>query len=1660
MAGSGIWLDDDQYRQSAGQIWMQQQHQRISAGQDWAQQQMSALMRQAQSLVPQPPPPVAAPPPVSPAPEPIPTPTPAPPPTPIAPPPPTPTPPTPTDLTPTPTPAPAAPLPQVPTPQPSPPTASADLTNAGADWVGQQMQNLLGGASTALQSVPAPPGLPQPTPPPPPSGGPPSAISAQSVGNVPDWLTGLIQKNAPADLAGDPDFIRTVAAGAKAESGWDPNRVQQGFEMGSGKGARGLFQFDMGGMGAGIPEEQLLGQSGAELQASRIVPQYAQAYRNAPQGLTGADKASWVAGQAERPLGYDTPTSAARQNYATAYNDIGGGILGTVQNLAQQGLSAVNTAVDAAKSQIAERASQFGLGLSSGDAYAFCGPTAAIAFAQTYGRNPSVAEAKQLAQQVGWNPNEGMQGVGSEVKLLNAMGVDAHATQGVDWAQVGRDASGGNPVIIDTPGHYYYVDGYNAQTGQLHVGTSGTDLRGGSEWMTPQQINAMPQSGGAARSAVFADHPLGGDGQAASTARSLNVGPLSIPLPATGESPQPMPGRPGGLLTPPGAYAPAPGSIQLNPTPLLEQGQRLVGDILGGPTGALKGKVDDITNAVLNVGGQPPTGVQDLLTQAQSSVSQVPRTVNDLLQSNALTASGIPNVAGQALGDVGQFIGQQNALARSGYAQYGLPENPLLAPVDLSRPGQNFGFDPYQQIVEQGVPNIARGIQTGNVGDILGGALQTGLAGLGAAAGPGGATRAGAATVADVLAPAASAVPWSEQSLRLLQQGPAAELPLRAIPWSDQTAALLARGPGQELAPATYSARGVLLDPLTGQEMAPLESQAMQRFSPRGIEIDPRTGLEMQPSEVPLPSLLNKYAAAAAANPEATQFIRTVGGAFEPVVPAAPQEAGDVLTGLRGMIDQRTADLTDRLRQLTQQVTETGGAARPQAEAQADIQGELNGLKDLLAGRQSALASSAYARLLGGGAAGGYGTYLATDPNDPNRWLKVGAGTLGGALAGGPGLDIAMGVPGAVGAARASGAAAGLAPPTLGQWLEGLYKGGVISGLNTMADVAFNATLTPMLSGVTGAVRDLASFTPGRLQGRVLGAQSGLVNWTDNFLQGLSDSLARPTGLSARAGGGLPGVLANVFEGAGALHGAFQNATSQLVQAMEHGAAAGEAASAAGHSGPAWFTEFQRQFGQPVSREVQAMGDRAAARGDLGTLTSAFGRFVTQAGPVGDALFPEYRMGMSLASRLVEHTPLGLAGTAFDVARGLTGRGPYAAGLGSTPAGSAVGPLSERLTNNLIGTALSVWLASKATSGAITGNGPSDPGQRRVWVGDGNQPNSFLGPDGAYHSWEKLPPQLRGPMMMAGAYADAVQAYNAARAKQAAAGPQAYGIEDPRVTAAAQLVSEVGEQLASATPMRTFANLYDALQSGGVAATGLRGVTDVASSMLGGLVPESGLVRSIAQMTDPTQRQALTAQTTGQVPQSIAENLMQNIPRLRENLPARQDVLGRALANPQLGLGEMLPVRTAPGTPSPILAAMQSAGVAPSATPDTIPYGPMNEIRLRPEERLAYEQYRGQVIQRAADALVNSDRWQQMTPLAQRAALQNIGQVASTAAGQMVLRDVAQSGTGMARATPTGALAPVVSYSPDVTSNQIMLEQQMLRTAQHRALMQALLGAA
>src|SRR5262245_18275541 len=152
----------------------------------------------------------------------------------------------------------------------------------------------------------------------------------------------------------------------------------------------------------------------------------------------------------------------------------------------------------------AEALGQFEQGLPYAEAAAICGPVAALAFAQANGRNPDLGEARRLARQVGWTEQGGLNGVANEQRLLTSLGVSSRIDAEPDFGEIAADAASGNPIIVSTPVHYYYVDGYDAATGRLHVGKTGEARRGGSAWMTPQQIADLD---GGLNGALYVDNP-------------------------------------------------------------------------------------------------------------------------------------------------------------------------------------------------------------------------------------------------------------------------------------------------------------------------------------------------------------------------------------------------------------------------------------------------------------------------------------------------------------------------------------------------------------------------------------------------------------------------------------------------------------------------------------------------------------------------------------------------------------------------------------------------------------------------------------------------------------------------------------------------------------------------------------------------------------------------------------------------------------------------------------------------------------------------------------------------------------------------------------------------------------------------------------------------
>jgi hypothetical protein len=143
-------------------------------------------------------------------------------------------------------------------------------------------------------------------------------------------------------------------------------------------------------------------------------------------------------------------------------------------------------------------------GLDTETALAVCGPAAAIAFARTQGRNPTLREATELAKTVGWTVEHGMAGPASQQKLLEKMGIESVLEEGKpDVNKVIAAVSSGTPVILSSPGHYYVAEQYDPKSRRFNLGESAKVLKasGGNSWYTLDEIANLGM--GSIRAALY-----------------------------------------------------------------------------------------------------------------------------------------------------------------------------------------------------------------------------------------------------------------------------------------------------------------------------------------------------------------------------------------------------------------------------------------------------------------------------------------------------------------------------------------------------------------------------------------------------------------------------------------------------------------------------------------------------------------------------------------------------------------------------------------------------------------------------------------------------------------------------------------------------------------------------------------------------------------------------------------------------------------------------------------------------------------------------------------------------------------------------------------------------------------------------------------------------
>lgn len=137
-----------------------------------------------------------------------------------------------------------------------------------------------------------------------------------------------------------------------------------------------------------------------------------------------------------------------------------------------------------------------------------CGPGAIMTVLRASGRNPTWQETVDLAAQYGWTQQKGMSGMKQQQNMLqNEFGIRSAFRETLNFAEVDEAIARGGIVLTNTnggnvplsEGHYFTLYGKDEQ-GRYLVGGSGTALRNGSAWMTPEEMMAL---GGSFRHGLF-----------------------------------------------------------------------------------------------------------------------------------------------------------------------------------------------------------------------------------------------------------------------------------------------------------------------------------------------------------------------------------------------------------------------------------------------------------------------------------------------------------------------------------------------------------------------------------------------------------------------------------------------------------------------------------------------------------------------------------------------------------------------------------------------------------------------------------------------------------------------------------------------------------------------------------------------------------------------------------------------------------------------------------------------------------------------------------------------------------------------------------------------------------------------------------------------------
>lgn len=289
-------------------------------------------------------------------------------------------------------------------------------------------------------------------------------------------------------------------------------------------------------------------------------------------------------------------------------------------------------------------------------------------------------------------------------------------------------------------------------------------------------------------------------------------------------------------------------------------------------------------------------------------------------------------------------------------------------------------------------------------------------------------------------------------------------------------------------------------------------------------------------------------------------------------------------------------------------------------------------------------------------------------------------------------------------------------------------------------------------------------------------------------------------------------------------------------------------------------TDFVKQFMAKPPRaaleHATQIGDRSVFGNQtiMGQIAGSIKRPVTMkgkqvySGALGEFVVPFTQVPSSIATRIVERSPLGFASAAKDIVNAARGKGfdQYM--------------FTEKLANATVGTGASLAVGKElADHNMITLGYPTDNKEKELWKQEGKQPYS-VNIGGKWLSLNYVQPF--GSMLAWGA------AYQTARKNG-----------DSMDKAAAQAAGEAGKAVTSQSFLQGVSGALNAVTDPAKSAG--KYVQSAAQS----LIP--GFVRTTAVATDPNQREV----------SNPGQAIRAGIPGWRKGLPAKQDNFGNDLSS-------------------------------------------------------------------------------------------------------------------------------------------------------------------